>query len=159
MRTLLIITLLTTHPLQAAEILLTSVPTPIQTSKNAATKAWATLPNKADPIYLDHFIATYPQSDEAQIAFTLRFNGVQISRSISHYHAFIKKYQGTLAAEQALFELFELYRQLVVGVEVLHCPSQPQFGQNSSRINRRRLPKVMPIYYYEDIAYENTIFR
>jgi hypothetical protein len=64
MRTLLIITLLTTHPLQATELLLTSIPTPIQTGKNAATKAWATLPNKADPIFLDHFIATYPQSFE-----------------------------------------------------------------------------------------------
>jgi len=111
MRTLLIITLLITHPLQAAELLLTNIPTPIQSSKNAATKAWAALPNKADPIFLDHFIATYPQSDQAQIAFTLRFNGVQTSRSILHYHAFIEKYRDTLAAEQALFELFELYQQ------------------------------------------------
>jgi len=82
MRTFLIITLLLTHLLQAAELLLSSVPTPIQSGNNAATKAWAALPNKADPIFLDHFIATYPQSDEAQTAFTLRFNGVQTSSSI-----------------------------------------------------------------------------
>jgi hypothetical protein len=42
----------------------------------------------------------------------------------------------------------ETLQQLIVGVEVLHCRSQPQFCQNSSRINRRRLPKIMPIYYY-----------
>jgi hypothetical protein len=60
---------------------------------------------------LDHFIATFSQFDEAQVAFTLRFNGVQTSRSIPHYHAFLDKYAGTLAAEQALYELFELYRQ------------------------------------------------
>ncbi len=113
MRLLILIILSITYPLHAAELVLTSVPTPIQSDNAAssATKAWAALLNKADPVFLDHFIATYPQSDAAQAAFTLRFNGVQTSRSIGHYHAFLDKYAGTLAAEQALYELFELYRQ------------------------------------------------
>ena len=113
MRLLILIIFFITYPLHAAELVLTSVPTPIQSDSAAskATKAWAALLNKADPVFLDHFIVTYSQSDEAQVAFTLRFNGVQTSRSIPHYHAFLDKYAGTLAAEQALYELFELYRQ------------------------------------------------
>jgi uncharacterized Zn finger protein len=110
---ILMLLLLTLHPLHAAELLTTSTPTPIQPTDSpiSAAAAWAAIPNKADPLFLDHFIARYPQSDEAEVAFTLRFNGVQTSRSIPEYQAFITKYTGTLAAEQALYELFELYQQ------------------------------------------------
>ena len=98
-------------PLHATERVVTSPPIPIQWEISEAKTAWAAVPNKADPLFLDHFIATYPQSNEAQVAFTLRFNGVQTSRSIPHYQAFIDKYASTLAAKQAIYELFELYHQ------------------------------------------------
>lgn len=111
MRTLILLLIL--QPLYATELLTTSTPIPIQSTDSplSAAAAWAAVPNKADPLFLDHFMARYPQSDEAEVAFTLRFNGVQTSRSIPQYQAFIQKYAGTLAAEQALYELFELYRQ------------------------------------------------
>jgi len=111
MRRFILILIFLCNPLYAVELVVTSTPTPIQRNILAAKTAWAALPNKADPLFLDHFIATYPQSDEAQIGFTLRFNGVQTSRSIPHYQAFIDKYASTLAAEQAIYELFELYHQ------------------------------------------------
>ena len=113
MRLLVFIFMLLCNPLYATELIVTSVPATIQSDNAAlsAEQAWEALLNKADPVFLDHFIATYPESDEAKAAFTLRFNGVQTSRTIPHYHAFIEKYVDTLAAEQALYELFALYRQ------------------------------------------------
>jgi chromosome segregation ATPase len=72
---------------------------------------WRGVPNKIDPHWLDHFISTYPQADEMSIAFTLRYQLVQGSRSIPEYQRFIAQYPYSLAAHQATHELFQLYRQ------------------------------------------------
>ncbi|MEK8021890.1 MAG: hypothetical protein VSS75_033870 [Candidatus Parabeggiatoa sp.] len=52
MRPLILILLFLGYPLQAAELVLTSIPTPIQSDNAAskATQAWAALLNKADPV-------------------------------------------------------------------------------------------------------------
>ncbi|KOR31943.1 hypothetical protein TI05_10400 [Achromatium sp. WMS3] len=92
---------------------LTSPPLILATADIYTTKAqaaWQALPNALDPAYLDRFIAIYPQSAEAAVALTLRFNGVQTSSSIPEYHGFIALYGDTLAGEQALYEVFKLYQ-------------------------------------------------
>jgi len=78
--------------------------------ESTAKHAFNNIPNKADPQFLDLLLQLYPNAPIAPVAFTLRFRGVQLSRSISDYHEFIEKYDQTLAAHQALYEVFDLYR-------------------------------------------------
>ena len=73
-------------------------------------QAWQGVPNRIDPQWLDNFMAAYPQANETPVAFTLRYNLVQGTRSIPAYHAFIDKYRYTLAARHAQHELLQLYR-------------------------------------------------
>jgi len=114
MRKTLFVTLLATSATAlAGEMVVKSHPQPIlsdTTYTPQSQQAWQGVPNRIDPHWLDHFIAAYPQANETPVAFTLRYNLVQGTRSIQAYHTFIDKYRHTLAARQAQHELLELYR-------------------------------------------------
>jgi hypothetical protein len=74
-----------------------------------ASFAWQKRPRSLDPWWLDQFIATYPHSEEAPLAFTLRFAMTRGTAAIAAYESFIKTYPHTLATQQAIYELFSLY--------------------------------------------------
>jgi hypothetical protein len=118
------ILILLCYPLYVTALSVTSTPTapPMQSAK----QAWAGIPNKADPLFLDQFITTYPYAQESQIAFSLRFYGVQLNRRLPNYYDFIDKYQGTLAAEQAHYELFQLIQKPAGYLQFVHrYPNSP----------------------------------
>jgi len=75
----------------------------------SAQKDWEGIPNKADSEFLDRFIQKYPTAELNPVAFTLRYNLVQASRSIREYNRFIETYPSTLAAQLAIHEVFQLY--------------------------------------------------
>jgi hypothetical protein len=111
-KTLCITLLLTSTTALAADFVVKSPTLPIFSDITPQSQqAWQGIPNRIDPHWLDHFIATFPEANETPVAFTLRYNLVQGARSIPAYHAFIDQYRYTLAAHQAQHELLQLYQE------------------------------------------------
>ncbi|MFN0315376.1 MAG: hypothetical protein ACKVQA_10095 [Burkholderiales bacterium] len=77
-----------------------------------ATEQLKAIPNKADVRYLDDFLRTYPKTDAADVAFTLRYNITRSSASIDEFNKFIEKYGETLPGYLAVDDVYQLYRQL-----------------------------------------------
>lgn len=59
---------------------------------------------------LDKFIQIYEGTDQANIAFTLRFNLTRSSFDIGVYNEFIEHYGDTVAGQLAVTEVYELYQ-------------------------------------------------
>lgn len=76
-----------------------------------ASSAWGQLPDRADPRVLDAFIARYPSSREAHLAFSLRHQILRADPSPTAYHRFIALYRDRVGAEQALCELYDILRK------------------------------------------------
>ena len=83
----------------------------LQDAATQAAAAWARIPDRSDYGLLDQFIASYPCSREAYLAFSLRYQLLQTERSIDEYNRFIPLYRYRTGAEQALYELFDLIRK------------------------------------------------
>jgi len=73
-----------------------------------SSAAWQSLPDRSDPRILDGFIARYPNSKEAYLAFSLRHQLLKAAPTVQAYDDFIARYRDRAGAEQALYELFEL---------------------------------------------------
>jgi len=120
------ILILLCYPLYVTALNVGSTPTSIAHPMQTAEQAWAGITNKADALFLDQFITRYPYAEERQIAFSLRFYGVQMSRALPNYYDFIDHYGGTLVAEQAQYELFQLIKQPAGYLEFIHhYPNSP----------------------------------
>jgi hypothetical protein len=59
-----------------------------------AAEAWAAVPDRSDPRLLDAFVARYPASAEAPLAFALRHQLLRAAPSVPEYHRFIARYRG-----------------------------------------------------------------
>ena len=64
--------------------------------------------NIANTNELDNFIQMYKGTDQANIAFTIRFNLTRSSFDVGEYHNFIKLYSDTLAGKLAIFEVYDI---------------------------------------------------
>ena len=64
----------------------------------------------ADPIALDDFIRRYPDSNEARVAFAIRYRLLEVMPSIEGYNHFIETYPEKLQSQIAIQEVFKLYR-------------------------------------------------
>lgn len=62
-----------------------------------------------DPLVLDNFIRQYPDSNEARVAFALRYLQLKNNPSIDDFNKFIEQYPDKLQTQIALGELFDIY--------------------------------------------------
>ncbi|KOR32424.1 hypothetical protein TI05_07335 [Achromatium sp. WMS3] len=107
-------------------LIVTSEPAQLVAASDLSKQAnlnWLGLPNKFDPQQLDTFITNYPNARHSMVAFNLRYRlllGLKaqalsdpknIPETKKHFAAFIDRYTGTWAAQQALADVFELVRR------------------------------------------------
>ncbi len=71
---------------------------------------WQAMPNHLDQTALDQFIALFPNTDEATVAFSLRYALVKEAPTIEGYNLFIQKYPDRFQTQVAIQEVFKLYR-------------------------------------------------
>ncbi|MGL6225052.1 MAG: hypothetical protein ACRC10_00305 [Thermoguttaceae bacterium] len=94
-----------------------TLPTSAQISVNAtaeveqeAEQYWEKMNEHLDPFALDQFIANFPDTNRAAMAFALRYTLLVDNPNIEDYNAFLQKYPDRLQSQLALQELFMLYR-------------------------------------------------
>jgi hypothetical protein len=75
-----------------------------------AEKAWSVLDDYTDVKTLDSFIAKYPDTAWARVAFAMRYSLVAKNPSIQDYNAFLAKYPDRFQSQFAIHEVFKLYR-------------------------------------------------
>ncbi len=77
----------------------------------AAATAFKQLANPLDPDQLDGFIAKYPDSTRAGLAFAARASFLRASPLAGEYHRFILRYHDRVGSRLAISDVFVLYRR------------------------------------------------
>lgn len=93
--------------------LVASAPIRVVSAKEYAAEAkaaWELISDKTVEAALDGFIHRYSTSDEAALAYAIRFERVRAARSIDGYNRFIAEHPLRLGTRVAVSELFQLYR-------------------------------------------------
>jgi hypothetical protein len=75
-----------------------------------AKAAWEAIDDRTDEGALDRFIHRYADSDEATLAYAIRFERVRAAGSIERYNRFIEEHRLRLGTRVAMGEVFQLYR-------------------------------------------------
>lgn len=78
----------------------------------AATEYWENIPDRGDYQMLDQFIILFPESPEARLAFSLRYELVRLNQDIDEYNEFIDTYRDRVAVHQAIHEVYLLYEKV-----------------------------------------------
>jgi hypothetical protein len=76
-----------------------------------AEAVWQDIDDYTDARILDSFIARFPETAWARVAFAFRYSLVAQNPSIEDYNAFLAKYPNRLQSQFAIHEVFKLYRE------------------------------------------------
>jgi chemotaxis regulatin CheY-phosphate phosphatase CheZ len=81
-----------------------------EAANKKAEAVWHNIDDYTDVKTLDSFIAKYPDTAWARVAFAIRYSLVAKNPSIQDYNAFLAKYPDRLQSQFAIHEVFKLYR-------------------------------------------------
>jgi hypothetical protein len=81
-----------------------------EANKKAET-AWQNIDDYTDTQLLDSFIAKFPDTTWARVAFAFRYSLIAQNPSIEDYNTFLAKYPDRFQSQFAIHEVFKLYRE------------------------------------------------